>query len=186
MPAFVRCRGGCTAAAARPAVGAPRPPSPSLRSALPPWLPCPVLSVPGGPRRPCPCPWAPSRPPRLCPPVRAVGPAPCHPRPGLHCRRPCPSRARALPVPVPMPLAAPTLADRASLRSMRSVAARLGALLAPLRFLPVPLPLPGSLSRVAPSAARALSHSAAAVLGALPAFSPSLLAACGLACPLRV
>ena len=98
----------------------------------------------------------------------------------------CTAGARALPVPVPMPLAAPTLANRASLRSMRSVAARLDALLAPLRVMPVPLPLPGSLSRVAPSAAGAVSPSAAAGLGALPAFSPSLLAACALACPLRV
>ena len=94
-PAFVGCRGGCTAPAARPAAGAPRPPPPSLHSALPPGLPCPVLPVPGGPRRPCPCPWVPCRPPRLCPPVRAVVLAPCHPRPGLHCRRPCPSCARA-------------------------------------------------------------------------------------------
>ena len=98
----------------------------------------------------------------------------------------CTAGARALPVPVPMPLAAPTLADRAPLHSMRSVAARLGALLAPLRVLPVPLPLPGSLSRVAPSAARGLFPSAAAGPGALPAFSPSLLAACALACPLLV
>ena len=98
----------------------------------------------------------------------------------------CIAGARALLVPLLMPLAAPTLADGASLRSMRSVAARLGALLAPLRVLPVSLPLPGSLSRVAPSATRALSPSAAAGLGALPAFLPSLLAACALACPLRV
>ena len=88
-------RGGCTSAAARPAVGAPRPPPPSLRSALPLGLQCPVLPVPGGPGRPCPCPWVPFRLPRLCPPARALGPAPCLPRPGLHCRRPCPSRARA-------------------------------------------------------------------------------------------
>ena len=98
----------------------------------------------------------------------------------------CTAGARALPVPVPMPLAAPTLADRAPIHSMHCVAACLGALLAPLCVLPVPLPLPGSLSRVAPSAARALSPSAAAGLGALPAISPSLLAACALACPLRV
>ena len=98
----------------------------------------------------------------------------------------CSAGARAPPVPVPMPLAAPTLADGPLLRSMRSMVACLGALLAPLRVLPVPLPLPGSLSRVAPSADRALSPSAAAGLGALPAFSPSLLAACALACPLPV
>ena len=85
-----------------------------------------------------------------------------------------------------MPLAAPTLAHRSSLRSMRSVAAHLGALLAPLPALPVPWPLPGSLPRVAPSAAHALSPSAAAGLGALPAFAPSLLAACALARPLCV
>ena len=69
---------------------------------------------------------------------------------------------------------------------MRSVAARLGALLAPLRVFPVLWPLPGSLPIVAPSAARALSPSAAAGLDALPAFSSSLLAACALARPLRV
>ena len=98
----------------------------------------------------------------------------------------CTAGARALPVPVPMPLAAPTLAHRSSLRSMRSVAARLGALLAPLRALPVPCPLSGSLPRVASSAARALSPSAAAGLGASPAFAPFFLAACALARPLRV
>ena len=98
----------------------------------------------------------------------------------------CTAGARALPVPVPMPLAAPTLADRAPLRPMSPVTARLSALLAPLHVLPVPLPLPGSLFRVAPPAARALSPSAAAGLGALPAFPPSLLTACALACPLRV
>ena len=98
----------------------------------------------------------------------------------------CTAGARALPVPVSMPLAAPTLADHAALRSMRPVAARLGALLAPLRVPPVSLPLPGSLSRVVPSAAHALSPSAAAGLGALPAFPPSLLAASALACPLPV
>ena len=48
--------------------------------------------------------------------------------------------ARILPVPVPMSLAAPPFVDRSPLRSMRSVAARLGALLASLRVLPVPLP----------------------------------------------
>ena len=89
----------------------------------------------------------------------------------------CTAGARALPVPVPMPLAAPTLAHRPLLRSMRSVAACLGALLAPLRALPVPWPLPGSLPCVAPSAACALSPSAAAGLGASPVFAPLLLAA---------
>ena len=64
------------------------PPSP-LGSRAPPCL------VPVGSRRPCPCRWVPSRPLRLCPPVRAVGPAPCHLRPGLHCGRPYPSRALA-------------------------------------------------------------------------------------------
>ena len=89
---------------------------------------------------PCMSPWAhgalalalgsPSRPLRLCPPVRAVGPAPRHLRPGLHCRRPYPS------------LAVPKLADRAPFHPMSSMAARLGALLAPLRVLPVPCPFP--------------------------------------------
>ena len=58
--------------------------------------------------------------------------------------------ARILPVLVPMPLGAPTLADRARLHSMRSVAACLGALVAPLRVLPAPFPFPRSLSRVVP------------------------------------
>ena len=80
-------------------------------------------------------------------------------------------------MPVSMPLAAPTLANCAPLHSMRSVAALLGALLAPLRVLPVPLPFPRSLSRVVPSAARALSPSAAVGLGTLPTPLPSLLAA---------
>ena len=94
--------------------------------------------------------------------------------------------ARILPVSVPMPLAVPTFADRAPLHSMRSGAARLGALLAPLRVLSVPLPIPCFGSRVVPSAARVLSPSAAAGLGALPTLSPSLLAACAQACPLRL
>ena len=98
----------------------------------------------------------------------------------------CTAGARALPVPVPMPLAALTFAHCSSRRSMRSGAACLGAVLAPLRILPVPWPLPSSVLRVVPSAARALSPSAAAGLGALPAFSPLLLAACPLARPLRV
>ena len=98
----------------------------------------------------------------------------------------CTAGARARPVPVPMPLAAPMLAHRPSLRSMRSVATCLGARPAPLRALPAPRPLPGSLPRVAPSAARALSPSAAAGLGASSVFAPLLLAACALARPLRV
>ena len=94
--------------------------------------------------------------------------------------------ASILPVPVPMPLAAATFADRAPLHPMRSVAARLGALLAPLRVLLVPLPFSCSVSRVVLSAARALSPAAAAGLGALSTPSPSLLAACAQACPLRL
>ena len=89
-------------------------------------------------------------------------------------------------MPVSLPLAAPSLADRLPLHSICSVAARLGALLAPLRALPVPLPFPRSLSRVVPSAACALSPSAAPGLGTLPTPSPSLLAACAQACPLRL
>ena len=106
--------------------------------------------------------------------------------PPVTCALACTAGARILPVPVCMPLAAPTLADRAPLHSMRSVVACLGALLAPLCVLPVPLPFPGSLSRVVPAAARALSPSAAAGLGTLPALSPSLLAACAQACSLRL
>ena len=66
------------------------------------------------------------------------------------------------------------------------MAALLGALLAPLRALPVPVPFPGSLSSVVPPAARDLSPTAAAGLGTLSALSPSLLAACAQACPLRL
>ena len=106
--------------------------------------------------------------------------------PAVTCALDCTAGARILSVPVPMPLAAPTLADRAPLHSMRSLAACLGALLAPLRVLLVPLPFPGSLSRAVPSAARALSPFAAADLGIVPALSPSLLAACALACSLRL
>ena len=158
--------------------GRPAPRPRPFAPPSPPWLLCPVLSVPGahgtlalahgslpGPNAPVPLsvPWVP------LPVTHALA---------------CTIGARAHPVPVPMPLAAPTLADRAPLRRMRSVAARLRTLVAPLRVLPVRLPLHGSLSRVAPSAARALSPSAAAGLGALPVFLPSLLAVCALACPL--
>ena len=161
---------GCTFAA-----GAPRPPHPSLRPALPPGLPCPVLPVPGGPRSPCPCSWAPFRPPRLC-----TLPVPWVPPPVTHVLA-YTAGACGRPVPVPLPLAAPALAHRPSLRSMH-----LGALPAPLRALPVPWPLPGSLPCVTPSAARALSPSAAAGLGAPSVFAPLLLAACALAHSLRV
>ena len=71
----------------------------------------------------------------------------------------CTAGARARPVPVPMPLAAPAVAHRPLLRSMRPVAGCLGALPAPLRALSVPWPLPGSLPCVGSSAARARSPS---------------------------
>ena len=58
--------------------------------------------------------------------------------------------ARILPVPVPMSLAAPPFVNRTPLRSMCSVAARLGALLESLRVLPVSLPFRHSVSRVVP------------------------------------
>ena len=106
--------------------------------------------------------------------------------PPVTCALDCTAGARILSVPVSMPLAAPTLADHALLHPMRSVDARLGALLAPLRVLPVPLPFPSSLSRVVPSAARALPPSAAAGLGTLSTPSPSILAACAQACPLHL
>ena len=106
--------------------------------------------------------------------------------PPVICALACPAGARILPVLVSMPLAAPTLADRVSPHSMCSVAARFGALLAPLRALPVPVPFPGSLSCVVPPAAHALSPSAAAGLRTLSALSPSLLATCAQACPLRL
>ena len=83
----------------------------------------------------------------------------------------CTAGACALPVPVPIPLAAPTHADRAPLRSLRFVAARLGALLAPLRVLPVPLPIPCSLSRLAPPAALPLPLASAP----FPRFRPRSL-----------
>ena len=106
--------------------------------------------------------------------------------PPVTCALARPAGARIPPMPMSMPVAAPTLADRASLHSTRSVATRLGALLARLRALPVPLPFPGSLSRVVPSAARTLSPFAATGLGTLSALSPSLLAVCAQACPLRL
>ena len=106
--------------------------------------------------------------------------------PPVTCALACTAGARILPVPVSMPLAAPPLADRAPLHSTRSVAARLGALLALLRDLPVPLPFLRSMSRVVPPANRALSPFAAAGLGTLPALSPLLLAACAQACPLHL
>ena len=106
--------------------------------------------------------------------------------PPVTCALACTAGTHILLVPVSMPLAEPRLADRAPLLSMRLVAARIGALLAPLRVLPVPLPFPRSLSRVVPSAARALSPSAAAGLGTLPTPSPLLLAACPQPCPLRL
>ena len=102
------------------------------------------------------------------------------------CALACPAGARILPGLVSMPLAAPTLAECASPHSMRSVAARLGALLRPLRALPGPVPFLGSLSCVVPPAACALSPPAAAGLGTLPALSPTLLAACAQVCPLRL
>ena len=108
-----------------PAAGAPRPLFPSLRPALPPQLPCPIMSVPGGPCRPCPCPWVPSRPPYL----RCLS-TPWVP-PTVTCALARTASARILTVPVPMPLAAPTFANRAPLNSMPSLAACLGAQLAP-------------------------------------------------------
>ena len=62
--------------------------------------------------------------------------------PAVTCALARTASARILPVPVPMPLAAPTSADRAPLHSLRSVSARLCALLASLRVLPVPGPFP--------------------------------------------
>ena len=94
--------------------------------------------------------------------------------------------ARILPVPMLITLAAPPFADRTLLRSMYSVAARLGALLAFLLVLPVPLLFPCSVPRVVPPPARALPPSAAAGLGALPTPSPSLPAACTQAFRLRL
>ena len=87
----------------------------------------------------------------------------------------CTAGARARPVPVPMLLSAPPLAHRPS-GSTRPVAARLGALLAPLRVLPVPWPLPGSLP-------------CAPVAGTLPylrAVSPFLDHAPGVPLPLQL
>ena len=171
-------RGGCTAPAARPAAGvpAPRPPPfapPSPRGSRAPFCLSSgahgalalALGFPPGPHAfvSLSTPWV---PPTVTRPLARS------------------ASARILPMPVPMPLAAPMLADRALLHSMRAVAARLGTLLALLRVLPAPLPFPCSLSRVLPSAACTLSLPAAAGLGALPTSSPSLLAA--QACPMRL
>ena len=54
----------------------------------------------------------------------------------------CTAGADALPVPVPMPLAAPTLADRAHLCSMLSVATSLGPCSRPCVSFPCPCPFP--------------------------------------------
>ena len=95
--------------------------------------------------------------------------------PPVTCALACPAGARILPVPVSMPLAAPILADRVSPHSMRSVAARLGTLLPPLRILPVPVPFPGSLSCVVPSAAHALSPPLPLASVPCPRFRPRSL-----------
>ena len=159
--------------------GAPRSPSPSLRSVLPPWLPRAAPSVPVGPRRPCPCPWVPSRP------LRPLS-APWVP-PSVTCTLACTAGARTLPLPVSMPLAVPTLANRALFHSPWLLRGRPPWRPARARACPSQaLVLSLLLARVVPSAARALPHSAAAGLGTVPAPSPSLLAVCALACPLRV
>ena len=62
--------------------------------------------------------------------------------PPVTCALGCTAGARTLPVPVSVPLAVPTLADRAPFHSIRSVTARLGALLALLRVLPCPCSFP--------------------------------------------
>ena len=54
--------------------------------------------------------------------------------------------ARILPMPVPMPLAAPTLADRTPLHSMRCVAACLVACSRPCVSFPCPCPFPAPCS----------------------------------------
>ena len=79
---------GCTSGCG----GAP-PPAPLPSTCPPPQAPMPRPACPWGPMAPLPLPLGPLP---VCPPARALGPAPCHPRPGPHCRRPCPSRARAL------------------------------------------------------------------------------------------
>ena len=63
-PASAGYRGGCSAPPGRPTAGAPRPPSPLLRPALPPPPLCPVLRAPRGKCHPStPCSWAHSLPP---------------------------------------------------------------------------------------------------------------------------
>ena len=112
------------------------PPAPLPSTTLPPGLPCPVLPVPWGPWHPCLCPWAP-----FGPPARAVGPAPCHPRPGL------PARPQSL-----APLPAPGRPARAPARPSRALApsrppALSHAVRCP-RSVPSPLLRPCSLPRV--------------------------------------
>ena len=159
--------------------GHPAPHPPPFAPPPPPRLRCPVLSVPLVPMLPLPLPLGPFPAPVLFFSL----PTPWVP-PTVTCALARTASARILPLPVPMPLAAPTFADRAALHPMRSVAARLGALLALLRVLPVSLPFPCSVSHVVPSTARTLSPASAAGLSALPTPSPSLLAACAQACPL--
>ena len=123
--------------AARPAAGAPRPPPPSLRPALPPGLPCPVSPVPWGPWRPCPCPWAPFQPP-----TRVAGPASRPPRPGPPAHPPplalpptpgLPARAPARPSRALAPSRPPVLSR--AVRCLRSAPPRCCAL-APCRACP--------------------------------------------------
>ena len=95
---------GGTGPPGRPGAGAPRPPSPVLRPALPPRPLCPVLPANWGPCQPSPlCPWAPSLPrapgsgalPPVCPLARVSCPILCHSHPCLLRWRPRPSRALA-------------------------------------------------------------------------------------------
>ena len=120
--------------------GRPAPRPPPFGPPPPPGLPCPVPSVPWGPWRPCPCTWAPFRAP-----ARAVGPAPCPPRPGLPARPPSlaplpapgrPARAPARPSRAPAPSRPPALSR--AVRCLRSVPPRCCAL-APCRAGPGPL-----------------------------------------------
>ena len=83
-------RVGCTSGCG----GAPPPvPLPLLRP--PPRAPMPRPVCPRGPTAPLPLPLGPFPAPTPLSPCPCCGPRPCQPRSGLHCRRPCPSRARA-------------------------------------------------------------------------------------------
>ena len=128
---------GCTSGCG----GAPLPaPLPSPRPT--PATPVPRPVCPRGPTSPLPLPLG-----AFPAPIAFVSLSTPWVPPTVTCALARNASARLLPVPVPMPLAAPTFADRAPRQSMCSLAARLGALLAPVRVFSVPLPFPCPVSQ---------------------------------------